>query len=166
MTFYRRNLPHLQRDNKFHFITFCTYLRWVLPPAARAIVLDSCVHDHGTRYELELCVVMPDHVHLICVPLVDELGRCVHPLAEIMQAIKSASAHRINRALQRCGKIWQTESFDHVLRCAEEINAKIAYVRENPVRAGIVAQPEEYSWIWLNPSPHRYSPQARAPAAT
>jgi hypothetical protein len=28
--FYRRNLPHLQRDDKPHFVTFCTYNRWLL----------------------------------------------------------------------------------------------------------------------------------------
>jgi hypothetical protein len=31
MQFYRRNLPHLQRDFKPHFITFVTKFRWVLP---------------------------------------------------------------------------------------------------------------------------------------
>ena len=35
--FYRRNLPHLQRDNKPHFLTFCTHLRWILPEAARDV---------------------------------------------------------------------------------------------------------------------------------
>jgi hypothetical protein len=39
MTFYRRNLPHLQRDAKPHFITFVTYQRWEMPGWARSIVL-------------------------------------------------------------------------------------------------------------------------------
>ena len=34
--FYRRRLPHLQRDAKPHFVTFCTYHRWVLPETVRA----------------------------------------------------------------------------------------------------------------------------------
>jgi len=34
-SFYRRNLPHLQRDNKPHFLTFCTHQRWILPAWAR-----------------------------------------------------------------------------------------------------------------------------------
>ena len=39
--FYRRNLPHLQRNDKPHFLTFCTYKRRVLPDWAREIVLDA-----------------------------------------------------------------------------------------------------------------------------
>ena len=31
VTFYRRNLPHLQRDDKTHFVTFVTKKRSVLP---------------------------------------------------------------------------------------------------------------------------------------
>src|SRR5271169_6969569 len=52
MTFYRRNLPHLQRDAKRHFVTFVTKNRWILPEAARDIVLDSSRHDDGILYDL------------------------------------------------------------------------------------------------------------------
>jgi len=34
-TFYRRDLPHLQRDSKPHFVTFGTHWRWQLPAEAR-----------------------------------------------------------------------------------------------------------------------------------
>jgi hypothetical protein len=46
-------------------------------------------------------VEMPDHVHLICIPLIDENGSISIP--EITQTIKSESAHRINNALTRTG---------------------------------------------------------------
>ena len=47
--FYRRNLPHLQRDYKPHFLTFRTHQRWILPDAAREIALGSCLHDKDTK---------------------------------------------------------------------------------------------------------------------
>ena len=50
-SFYRRNLPHLQRDNKSHFLTFCTHRRWTLPEAARDITPASCLHDNGSKKE-------------------------------------------------------------------------------------------------------------------
>jgi REP element-mobilizing transposase RayT len=112
--FYRRRLPHLQCDFKQHFVTFCTYQRWVLPPQARSLVLDSCLHDNATRYDLRVAVVMPDHVHLIFSPLINHDRTEVWSLPKIMDAIKGASAHKINRALGRRGRVWQTESFDHV----------------------------------------------------
>ena len=114
--FYRRNLPHLQRDDKPHFLTFCTHLRWILPETARDLVLASCLRDNDSKIDISAIVVMPDHVHMIFTPLVNLEAREVYSLGEIMDAIKGASAHKINRQLGRTGKVWQTESFDRVLR--------------------------------------------------
>src|SRR5262249_30273168 len=144
--FYRRRLPHLQRDYKHHFVTFCTHARWILPKIARQIVLECCIYEHERTMDLKAVIVMPDHVHLIFVPLIDENIREVCSLARIMNAIKGASAHKINRALQRSGKIWQTESFDHLVRSSESLDSKIQYVLENPVRRGLVDRWEEYPW--------------------
>jgi REP element-mobilizing transposase RayT len=116
MEFYRRNLPHLQKDFTPHFITFVTKFRCILPPVARDIVLSSCLHDHRIKYELYVAVVMPDHAHLILTPLLDEQRGEVCSLTEITCAIKSASAHLINRRLNRHGRVWQEESFDHIVR--------------------------------------------------
>jgi putative transposase len=64
-----------------------------------------------------------------------------------MDAIKGASAHRVNRALGRTGRVWQTESFDRVLRISEKLREKVAYVLENPVRGGLVARWQDYPWL-------------------
>ena len=42
--------------------------------------------------------------------------------------------------------IWQRGFFDHLLRSAESYGQKWNYVRENPVRAGLVAQPEDWPY--------------------
>ena len=149
MQFYRRNLPHLQKDFTPHYVTFVTKFRWILPPAAQDIVLSACCHDHRRRYELYIAVVMPDHTHLIFTPLIDEVRQGIFSLVRIMQAIKGASARTINQKLGRVGPVWQEESFDHVLRSSEGLDAKIQYVLENPVRAGLVKDWREYRWIWL-----------------
>ncbi len=69
-------------------------------------------------------------------------------IAEIMSAIKGASSHAINRALNRKGRVWQAESFDHVLRNDESLRQKAEYICQNPVRAGIVGDEDQYRWIW------------------
>jgi REP element-mobilizing transposase RayT len=149
--FYRRQLPHLQRDFRPHFVTFCTYHKWVLPQSARQIALDCCLHDHNVTMSLYVSVVMPDHVHMIFTPLVSEEAQEIYSLASIMDAIKGASSHKINRALGRKGRIWQAESFDHVLRSSESLDAKIAYVLANPVRRGLASRWEAYPWLWRRP---------------
>jgi REP element-mobilizing transposase RayT len=146
--FYRRRFPHLQVDFKQHFVTFCTNRRAILPEGVRSLVLECCLHDNGAKFDLRVVVVMPDHVHMIFTPLIDDEGMEVFSLAEIMNGIKGASAHRINKALGRKGRVWQPESFDHVVRSSEGLDAKIQYVLDNPVRRGLVAEWNQYPWLW------------------
>ena len=79
-------------------------------------------------------------------------------LAEIMDAIKGASAHKINKALGRRGSVWQAESFDHVLRSSENVDAKVAYLLENPVRQGLANVWADYPWLWKKPFVDPYAP--------
>ncbi len=153
-----RHLPHIERDCKPHLVNFRTHASWILPPPARTLALECCHHDHGRTMHLHIAVIMPDHVHLILTPLVDYDRLRVYPLAEILWAIKSASAHRINHLLHRSGAVWQPEYFDTAIRRSESLDSKIEYVRQNPVRAGLVGKAEDYEWCWE-------SPRAMAPAA-
>jgi REP element-mobilizing transposase RayT len=144
---YRRKLPHIQVEAKPVFVTFCTYRRWEIPESVRGLVLQHCLHDHKRKLQVHGTVVMPDHVHLAFTPLSDSEGN-VFSLAEILGAIKGASAHRINQALHRRGKVWQTESFDHILRSEEKIREKVDYICQNPIRRGLAETIDEYAWLW------------------
>jgi REP element-mobilizing transposase RayT len=106
---------------------------------------------HRDKYELYVAVVMPDHVHLILTPLVDERLREIFSLMKIMRAIKGGSGRAINLRLGRHEPVWQEESFDHVLRSSEGLEAKSEYVLQNPVRRGLVADWREYRWAWQKP---------------
>jgi putative transposase len=44
----------------------------------------------------------------------------------------------------RSAPIWQRGFFDHVLRSDESYAQKWNYVRENPVRAGLVKNPDDW----------------------
>ena len=147
--FYRRNLPHLQRDCKPHFLTFCTYGRWILPDWARTTVMETCIRANQWTIDLRAAVVMPDHVHMIFTPLIDVQRSEVFSLARITKAIKGTAAHLINRRLGRPGRVWQEESFDRVLRVSEKLGEKIAYILDNPVRKELVASSEQYRWLWV-----------------
>ena len=69
-------------------------------------------------------------------------------LSEIMNGIKGAFAHSIDKALGRRGHVWQREFFDHVLRFDESAQNKGQYVCENPVRKGLVKEVDDYPWRW------------------
>lgn len=144
---YRRNLPHIEKAGRAHFITFDTFDRWQLPPAARDLVLKHCLHENGVKLQMLITVVMPDHVHMIFIPLENERNETLS-FEEIVGAIKGASSHSVNKVLKRSGTVWQDESFDHVIRHADSLEQKIEYVRKNPVRKGLVSRPEDYKWLW------------------
>jgi REP element-mobilizing transposase RayT len=159
---YRRRLPHLQKADAAVFVTFCTARR-ILPEPARDLVLSHCLREAGlrplaaeggrptqARIHLFAVVVMPDHVHLLLSALRDEDG-WPFALVDILQCMKSATAHRINKLLHTSGPVWEEESFDHVLRSDESLKEKCEYIRQNPVRRGLVRRPEDYRWLWINP---------------
>ena len=99
---------------------------------------------------------------MIFTPLVNEQAMEVSSLAEIMAAIKGASAHKVNKMLSRKGSPWQSESFDHVLRSSENLDAKVEYLLENPVRAGLVVRWTDYPWLWKKPFVNPFAPALKS----
>ena len=132
-------------------MTFGSDRRQTLPGQVRSVVLECCLHDDGTKFDLRAAVVMPDHVPRLLTPSVKEKAFEIDSLAEIRDAVKGASAHAVKKVLGRKGRLWKPESFDPVLRCSENLDAKIVYPLENPVRAGLVSEWTQYPW-W-GPSP-------------
>jgi len=128
-------------------MTFCTNKHWILPEHIRTTVLKHCLHDHGVKLQMHGLVVMPDHVHLVFTPLRDQDGQ-PFGLAEIMSGIKGASVHSVNKDLLRRGRVWQDESFDHILRSDEKVREKVEYICQNPVHKGLVAHEGDYPWLW------------------
>ncbi len=143
---YQRRLPHYQSDFRTYFVTFATKDRAVLPAIARDIVFRQIVEC--ALYHLHVAVVMPDHVHFVATPHCDRGGVSTMAIREILRRIKGASSREVNLTLNRSGVLWRDEAFDHELRHDESLAQKCEYVRQNPVRKGLVTRPEDYRWLW------------------
>jgi REP element-mobilizing transposase RayT len=120
---YRRHLRHYQDDYNAIFLTFSTHHRWILPSAARTVAMESCRWGNGSHYDLHGAVVMPDHIHLIFTPLYD--GDSLHSVAETMQGIKGASAHKINHLWSALDKLGSSAN-----RLIESSDARRALTRK------------------------------------
>ena len=127
--------------NPLFFVTFCTFER-------RKLLASDTVHtafvSFATRAHLEQnvavgrYVIMPDHVHFFVRRPDDlELGRWVGMLKQTL-AKQIAPAGTL--------PIWQRGFFDHLLRSDESYAQKWNYVRENPVRAGLVKKPDDWPY--------------------
>ena len=93
---------------------------------ARDALEDVMMLSDGQRYDIYAFVIMPNHVHVLMAPMA---GNAVQ---DIVRAWKSASSHRINKLLNRKGTVWERDSFDHMVRNAEDFNAKLQYIADNP----------------------------------
>jgi RecG-like helicase/REP element-mobilizing transposase RayT len=148
----RRHLPHLDRPWATYAITISTRRRNKLPPAARTIVLNALRYFHDKRYELYAACVMPDHAHLLLQPWPKEYDANNIPVfwsvAELMQSIKSFTAHELNKFQKASGPVWEKESFDRVIRSDRDLQEKFHYILRNPWDAGVAKQNEDYPWMW------------------
>lgn len=92
--------------------------------ACRRIVVDTIRHFDGQRYDLYDFVIMPNHVHIVLRPLNFNLH-------EIMQSIKGFSAYKINKHLNRTGKVWEREYFDRIIRSVNDYDRISEYILQN-----------------------------------
>ena len=105
---------------------------WMKDPRIAEIVVGSLLHFAGERYELGAWCVMPNHVHAIILP------KPGHSLPDILHSIKRHSALGSNRLLGRSGAFWQKESYDHIIRDADDYWNQRAYILQNPKTAGLL----------------------------
>ena len=117
-----RALP-LAQQNEFHETFSREYLECLdkghgecvlRRPELAEIVARSLRHFDGDRYHLGDFVVMPNHVHLLVCLIGDT------ELETLCYSWKKFTGGRINDALGRKGRFWQEESFDHLVRSAEQ----------------------------------------------
>ncbi len=82
-------------------------------------------------------VIMPDHLHLfVAGPQDFDLGKWVGVLKRTLEKALPATNSE--------DPFWQRGFFDHVLRSDESYDQKWDYVRANPVRAGLVDDPDTW----------------------
>ena len=120
---------------------------WLCNPAVANVVAGALRHHHGNAYTLVCYCLMPNHVHLV-VSLPDDAPF----LSTTLQHLKRYTARQANQQLGRTGQFWQRETYDHVVRSPQEMTRIIAYVVNNPVKAGLVANWEDWPYTyWPEP---------------
>ncbi len=124
-------------------ILFCTVCaddrgKWVAQSDVMN-VLQEIWRDVATAWLVGDYVLMPDHLHFICSPQQISDGVSVERWTGFW---KDRFAKKINQPQWR----WQDGLFHTRMRSDAHYQEKLAYMRENPVRAGLVATPEVWPW--------------------
>ena len=141
------------RELHAHFITFSCYRRRRLldDDRAKRKVLGS-LNAQLLRLSADCVgfVVMPDHVHaVVWFPRPDSLS-------EFMKQWKRMSSIRIRQLFeaelphyaQHIGRtpVWQAKYYDFNLYSHGKLEEKLAYMHQNPVRAGLVEKACQWRW--------------------
>ena len=135
-------LKHIYINDYPYVVTTVTLNRQPIfkeSKAANAVVEAILFGKNQQWYYLLSFVIMPDHMHLIIIPRDKNISQC-------MKSIKGFSARRINSMFDRRGSLWQNGFYDYILDDEEKVLSRVKYVENNPVRKGIVTNPEHYGY--------------------
>lgn len=114
--------------------------------ADRKFYLDNLL-DYSEKYKIRIYsyCLMTNHIHLIPVPESrSSLSQCLHDL-------HGRYADYFNRKYDLVGHVWQERFYACVLDESHLWNA-VRYVEQNPVRAKMVENAEDY--VWSSARPH------------
>ncbi len=122
------------------FVTLCCTPRGenqlTSSPQIPNAVLGSVAHYHTNNiWWVHLFLLMPDHAHALLAVAPDK------DLSSTVRAWKSWQTKTLNIR-------WQSGFFDHRLRSDESLEEKAHYVRQNPVRAGLVSDAATWPHAW------------------
>ncbi|KAA6461219.1 hypothetical protein DYQ86_13340 [Acidobacteria bacterium AB60] len=103
-------------------------------------VLRTLVAQH--RMIVRDFVIMPDHVHLL-IEVRDEMT-----IEKAMQLIKGRFSHRLSHEYGYKGEVWQRGFAEEQMMNKQSLEAHRVYIAENPVKAGLVHEGEEYPFCY------------------
>lgn len=117
-------------------VSFTACIERRLRPFGDSELVGRMVEVLGTSAESAKCVIpvycfMPDHVHL--------LVQGVSPASRLKVAMDQFKRRSGELLAQRFpGIAWQRNYHDHIIRHSDDLSAHVAYILNNPVRAGLV----------------------------
>ncbi len=95
-----------------------------------------------TRFDLSASCYMPDHLHLLAQGTTAEADfRAFAKLAKQLSGFYVKQQHG--------NRLWGRGYYDRILREDEDPRRYVRYIRDNPVKARLVADPGDYPFLFL-----------------
>ena len=133
-----QGLKRYQTTGDLHFVTFsCYHQQPYLASAAARTRFEEALERTRVRYVFCVVgyVVMPEHVHLL--------------LSEPQQGILATSLHALKLSVSKLSPerpFWQARYYDFNVHSARKHVEKLRYIHRNPVRRGLVKEPQDWAW--------------------
>ena len=152
-------MKRVEQEDHARYLTFSCYRR--LPLFGNDRIKDAFVEQlqlarGKAEFHLLAWVVMPEHVHLLIWPKLPE-----YPVSKVSWIIKRRFAQHVIKRWRELDasilieleardgqtRFWQRGGgYDRNIHSQEELNEKIQYIHENPVRRGLVERAEDWAW--------------------
>ncbi len=131
------------------------------PNACEILIKNIKYYQEKYHFQILAYVIMPSHFHWI-ITTDNEFGT----ISDIMRDLKKYSAWDIMDFIQKSGenkfmkyfeeagekykgqkrKFWQERFDDFIITSRALFTQKLKYIHNNPVKAGLVEQPEDYTY--------------------
>jgi REP element-mobilizing transposase RayT len=119
---------------------------WLRYPRIADLVAGEILMQEEQGFQVLAYCLMPNHIHIVQ-QLPEDSGIS---FSKALQLLKGRTARQANALLKRTGEeFWQAETYDHVVRNAAELQRIVAYVLNNPVKAGLVKDWTEWPHTYL-----------------
>lgn len=86
--------------------------------------------------------LMTNHIHAI---FYGEIAKC----AKIFQSVGASYVKWFNQKYARSGTLWNSRYYSKPIMDEQQMLQTVAYIFNNPVKAGMVKEPERYRWSSL-----------------
>ncbi|MBP7142414.1 MAG: transposase [Opitutaceae bacterium] len=132
-----------------YFVTLCTHQRKPILafPDTHALI-DAAFRD-VKGWWISQYLIMPDHIHFVCHPRGPYMdgSRDTVPkqLSQIITFVKARISSRWPRPAEQ--PIWQRDFWDTEIRSERHHQSRWNYIRGNPVRKGLVKEPEDWPYL-------------------
>ena len=129
-----------QNRSAILFLTVCTARRKPILANASVASLLLDVWGNAQTWQVGRYVIMPDHIHLFCAPAQFEYPS----VKKWVQFWKSRVSSRWPQPNEQ--PVWHPDVWDRQLRSGESYSEKWAYVRNNPIRHGLVEHVDDWPY--------------------
>lgn len=135
-------LARIHLKHPLYFVTLCSFERKIIlaQPAAHEALTLFCQNGSAHGAFVGRYVLMPDHLHLFVTFAPEGVN-----LSGWVKSLKNALS-KSWRSAGIAAPHWQKGFFDHLMRSTDSYEQKWDYVAANPVRAGLAAFPEVWSY--------------------
>jgi putative transposase len=132
-----------------YLITFRTESRKPVLANARVWQLCPAVFDKLDEWRILSAIAMPDHLHILAAPAsrdasISDFSKCFKRWFN--EAYRTSDC--IPPVPDGAATDWRSQEgcFDRLLRSDESLSEKWEYLRQNPVRVGLVEQSEDWRY--------------------